>query len=103
MLRIAVEISFLSELHDTTQIHDSHTIADMLDHGEIVSNEKVGKVKRLLQILEEVKHLGLNGDVQRRHGLIGNDQLWVQGQGTGNGDSLTLAPAEFMGITMDMF
>ena len=37
---------------------------------------------------DEVEDLRLNGDVERRGGLVGNDELGVVGQGDGDDDSL---------------
>ena len=73
MLRIAVEISFLSQLDDTAKVHDGYTVADMLYHREIVSDKKVGQMKLLLQILQEVQDLGLDGDVQSRDRFVSNN------------------------------
>ena len=73
MLGRAIEVLFLSQLNDAAQIHHGYTVADMLYHREIVSDKKVGQMKLLLQILQEVKDLGLDGDVQGRDRFVSNN------------------------------
>ena len=43
---------------------------------------------------EEVGDLGLRRGVERRHGLVGDDDLGVGRQGPGDGDALALAAGE---------
>ena len=52
----------------------------------------------LLQLLQQVEHLCLNGDVQRGNRLVTDDELGVQGQGTGDADTLAAAAVQLMGV-----
>ena len=54
-----------------------------------------------LQPLEQAQHLGLDGDVQGRGGLVGDQQLRIAGQGHGNHDPLLHTAGELMGIFPD--
>ena len=40
------------EFDDFAQVHDHDPVADVLDHGEVVSDEQISKASFLLQILE---------------------------------------------------
>ena len=51
----------------------------------------------MLQILQHVHHLGLNGAVQGRDGLIAHDKFRIDGKGSGNSDSLALSSGKFVG------
>ena len=62
----------------------------MLDDGQIVGDEKIRQVALFLQGFQQVDDLRLNGDVQRGDRLIADDELRVQGQRTGNADTLAL-------------
>jgi hypothetical protein len=73
MLGRAIEVLFLSQLNDAAQIHHGYTVADMFYYGKIVSDKKVCEMKLLLQILQEIQDLGLDGDVQGRDGFISNN------------------------------
>jgi hypothetical protein len=98
MLRILVEFLIGCQFHDSSQIHDSHAVADMLHHAQVMSNKEIGKPHLLLELDQQVDHLGLNGDVESRDRLIAYDHPWIQGQGPCNADSLPLPSAEFMRI-----
>lgn len=41
--RVAVQLLRAGDLHDLAQIHDGHTVRDVLDHGKIVGHEQVGQ------------------------------------------------------------
>lgn len=91
--------SVVSRLHDATQVHDQDAMADVLDDGEVVGDEKIGEMMFQLEVLKKIDDLGLDRDIQGAYGLIADDELWFDGDGSGNPDPLTLATAEFMGIT----
>ena len=46
------------------------------------------------QAVDELQHLRLDGDVERRGWLVGDQQLWVVGKRRGNDDALALAAGE---------
>src|SRR3546814_5996674 len=48
----------------------------------------------LLQVGEQVQHLRLDRDVERRHRLVEHHHVGVQHQGAGNGDALALPAGE---------
>src|SRR5919197_3723780 len=61
--RPLVEINAVGELNDLSQIHHRDTVADMAYHGKVVRDEEVGQLEAILQLLEQVDHLRLDGDV----------------------------------------
>ncbi len=52
-------------------------LGDMLDHRQVVRNEHIGESPFLLQVLQQVQDLGLNGHIQRGHRLVADDKLRV--------------------------
>ena len=62
----------------------------MLDDTEIVADEEIRQVELGPQVHEQVDDLGLYGDVERRDGLIANEELGIDGEGAGNADAATL-------------
>jgi len=66
-----------------------------------VSDKEIGQVPFLLQVLHQIQDLGLNGHVQGGNRLITDDELRVQGQGSGDTDTLAAASVQFMGICVD--
>jgi hypothetical protein len=51
----------------------------------------------LLQPHQQVDHRGLDGHVQRRYRLVGDDQVRVHRQRPGDGEALALAAGELVG------
>ena len=53
------------ELDDLPRVHDRDTRSELTHNCEIVSDEEESQVKLVLDVLEEVDDLSLNGDVER--------------------------------------
>src|SRR6516165_11296328 len=102
MLRRGVDLAALGRLDNAAEIHDSHAAADVLDHRQVMGDEKKGKGELLLQVFQEIDHLGLDRNVKRRNRLVANDQLRLDRQRPRNPDSLTLATGEFVWIAARM-
>ena len=98
MLGLAVKLGPRGHLHNLTQVHDRHPVAHVFDDTQVVGDDDVGQLEFALEILEQVDDLGLDGNVQGRNRLIGDDQLGVEGQRPRNADPLTLAAAELVGV-----
>src|SRR6185503_7635607 len=80
------------------QVHHGDAIADVLDDGQVVGDEQVREVHAALQVAQQVDDLRLDGDVEGRHRLVGDDEPRVHGQGAGDTDALSLAAGELVGI-----
>ena len=72
----------------------------MPDDAEVVRDEDVGEVELVLEVLEQVDDLGLDRDVERGDGLVGDDQLRPQRQRPGDPDPLPLAAGELVRIAV---
>ena len=68
----------------------------MADHIEVVGDEDVGQVELLLQVGEQVDHLRLDRDVERRDGLVGDHELGPERQRARDPDALPLAAGELV-------
>jgi hypothetical protein len=66
----------------------------VFDHRQVVGDEQVGQAQLALQLEQQVEHLALDGDIERRHRLVADDQLRAQGDGAGDADALALAAGE---------
>ena len=73
----------------------------MPDHGQVVGDEQIGEVHRVLQFLHECHHLGLHRHIEGRDGLVADDEFGLHCQGAGYADALALATGELVGITVD--
>ncbi len=73
-------------------------MADVLDHAQIMRNEKIGQVILVLQVHHQVDDLRLNRNIQRRDRFIADDQVGVQRQCPCDADALALAAGKFVRI-----
>ncbi len=69
-----------SDLDHLAEVHDGDPVADVAHDREVVRDEEVGEVEVVLQVGEQVDDLRLDRDVERRDGLVADDQLWMQRQ-----------------------
>src|SRR2546428_2118045 len=81
---------------DPAEVHDRHPVAHVLDDAEVVRDEEQRETEPPLQVLQEIEDLGLDGDVQRRHGLVGDDEARPDGERAGAADPLALPAAELV-------
>ena len=87
----------IGQLYDIALVDDGDAVRNVPHDREVVSDEQVGDAALLLQMAQQVEHLGADGHVQSRDGLIGNDELRLHDQGAGNADALALAAGELTG------
>ena len=60
------------------EVHHQHVVRDVADHGQVVRDEEIGEAELALQVGEQIQHLRLHRDVERRHRLVGHDQRRVR-------------------------
>ena len=96
--RPAEELLRGRQLDDLAEVHHRDSVGDVADDGEVVGDEEVRQVEVLLQLDEEVQHLRLDRDVERRHRLVGDDELRPEHEGAREADALPLAAAELMRV-----
>jgi hypothetical protein len=86
-----------NKFYDLPEIHHGDAIRDVLNCAEIMGNEQISQSQPILQLLQQIEYLRLNGDVKCRDGLIRN-KIRLSRQAACDPDSLALAPGEFVRI-----
>ena len=86
-----------AQLHQLAQVHHAHAVADVLDHRQVVGDEQVGQAELAAQVQQQVEDLGLDRHVERRHRLVADHELGIQGECARDADALTLAAARTRG------
>ena len=100
--RRAVDLLGVGDLHDAAEVHDGDAVGDVAHHGQVVRDEDVRQPELVLQVLQQVDHLRLDGHVERGHRLVADDQLGPQGDGPGDADALSLSPGELVGVAVEV-
>ena len=75
VVRLAEELLGGGDLDHAPEIHDHHPIREMLDHAEVVADEQVGQPQLVAQRNEQVEHLRLDRDVERRDRLVADEDI----------------------------
>ena len=94
------QLKAVGQLHQLAQVHDADAVGDVLDHAQVMGDEQVGQAHFLLQVLEHIHDLCLNGHVQCGDRLVADDELGVHSQCTGNAHALTLAAGELVAVAV---
>jgi hypothetical protein len=101
MLGEAEDSATGGSLHNLTRIHHHHLVADLRHDPEIVSDEDDGGAGLLPQPAHEPEDLGLDRDVERRGGLVGDEEMWVERERHGDHHALAHAARELVGIFVE--
>jgi hypothetical protein len=94
VLRVLEQVVDRADLDDSAQVHDGDPVGDVPHDGQVVRHEQVREPEPRLELVQEVDHPGLDGDVQRRDGLVEHHECRVGGEGAGDADALPLAAGE---------
>ena len=98
MQRIGIELICICDLHEISKIKHPDLITDLLDHLQLMADEQIGQPVFFLKILKHLNDLGLQGNIQRRNGLIADYKFRLYGKCSCNGNPLTLSAGELMRI-----
>ena len=73
--RIVKDVLLVTKLDHRAEVHNADLIRDKLNYGEVVRDEEVGEVHRLLQALQKVDDLRLDRYVKSGYRLVTNNEL----------------------------
>ncbi len=68
---------YVSMFDDFAAVHDDNIVRHFGDNAERVGNHDEGGAVCLLNVLDKVQDLGLNGHVQSGRRLVANQKLWT--------------------------
>ena len=103
MARPTVEVVASGHLHYLPKVHHRDAIAHMAHDREVMGDEHVGEVELVLEVGEEVDHLGADRHGEGGHGLVGHDKFWLEREGACHPDPLALASREVRGEPVVVF
>src|SRR5215471_15576658 len=82
--------------HDRPAFHDGDLRCEVEGNGEVVQDEDVGESQPGLKVAEERHDASLQVDVDAGERLVEDDEPRFENEGSGEGEPLTFAPAEFV-------
>ena len=101
MARLVEDLAHGALLADDAAVHHKNPAAHAGNHAQIVGDHDDGGVAALLQVVQQIQHLRLNGHVQGGGGLVCDDQLGLAGDGRGDHHALAHAAGELVGVLLE--
>ena len=98
VLRAREERVARPRLDDAAEVHDRDRVRHVPDDREVVRDEEIRQVEPVLKAAQEVEDLCLDRDVDRRHGLVEDDQLRIESESACDADTLALPAGELARI-----
>ena len=96
MLRVVEHLGDRALLDDAALGHDADAVGHLAHDAEVVGDEQQRHAVARLQGLQELQDLRLDGDVERRGRLVGDQQVGLVGQSHGDHHALALAARELV-------
>ena len=77
MQRILEQLLRLGHFHNPALVDDHNAVGDKPDDRQVVRNEQIGQPALLLEFLQQVQHLGPDGNVQCGDRLVTDYKLGI--------------------------
>ena len=100
MKGIAEYLFFRPVFHQIAEIHYTDSIGNVLDYRKVVAYKEIRELELILKIVQKIDDLGLDRYVESGDRLVTDYEFRVQGKGSRNAYTLSLAARELMGITV---
>ena len=88
-------------LHDAPGIHHRDAVAHLADHAEIMADQHERHAEFAAHTVEQLEDLRLDRHVERRGGLVRDQQLGLPGERHGDHHALVLAAGELVRIGVE--
>jgi hypothetical protein len=98
VLRALEDLLHGAVLADLPVAHHHHLVGDLAHQAQVVADEEHAHLVRGLELAQQLQDLALDGDVQRRGGLVGDQQLGLAGQRHGDHHALLLAAGHLVRV-----
>ena len=98
MLRVAEELVARRELDELPEVHHRDAVAQELDRREVVRDEEAREAHLALQVAKQVEDRRLHRHVERRNGLVRDQDARLEDQRTREPDALALPARQFVRI-----
>src|SRR5215467_2740791 len=98
MPRIREQLFRRPALDDAPEIHDHRSLAYMPHHRHVVGDQHECETEFLAKFREQVHHRGLNRHIECRNWFVGDEELRLNSQCTGDADALTLSTRQLPGV-----
>ncbi len=88
-------------LHDPSQVHHGHAVGDVPRQSEVVGHHEAGQIELVAEPQQQRQDLAADRRVQRRHRLVGHQDLRIERHGSGDHDPLPLSSGQLVGVAQE--
>ncbi len=88
--------------HQLTPMHHRDPVSERVDDGEVVADEQARELQAGLEFLQELEESCLHRHVERTRGLIGDQQIGMERECSGDADALLLAARQLVREAVDV-
>ena len=88
---------------DFARVHNVHEVGNLCHNAEVVGDVDNGNAQLVLNLLDKLQYLRLNGNVQSGGGLVADEQVGVAGKGDCDNHSLAHTAGKLVRITLKAF
>ena len=79
-------------------VHHGDAVADLRGDAQVVGDEQHREIEALADLVEQLEHLRLHRDVERRDRLVGDQHLRLHRERARDADALALAAGELVRV-----
>ncbi len=101
MERIGEELPFWTLLDQTACVHDENLVCHIRDDAQVMGDEDDRRAVDAAKAIQEVDDLGLDRDVERGGGLVGDQDARVAGECHGDHHPLAHSARELVGVVVE--
>src|SRR5262245_40695809 len=103
MRRLVKDRAYRASFDQLASIHHPDIVTHIGDNPDIVGNKDHRQTAALLNVLEQIEILRLNGHIQAGGRLIGNEQFWLTGNTNSADNALAHAPTHLVWILLEAY
>ncbi len=96
--QVVEDVGQRAVFHDAPGVHDAHGVAHLGHDSQVMRDHEHGHSGVFLEFVDEPEHLGLDGDVQGRGGLVRDQEVRVAGQCDGYDHALLHSSRELVRV-----
>src|SRR6202049_2920664 len=100
MLRVGKNTRRRPLLDDNAPLHHRKTITDLRRNPQVMGDKEDREIERLAHLVQKLEHLRLDRDVERRDGLVADQQHRLHRQRPRDTDPLALPTGELVRIAL---
>ncbi len=102
MARRGEDVPLRAALHELTRVHHHDAVGDLGHDAHVVGDEDDGRAVVAPELFDQAQDLGLNGHVEGRGRLVGDQQRRVAGERHGDHGPLAHSARQLVRVAVDL-